>query len=215
MSSAAESLVDSKSTSAPDVVLRPGVLILSGGQGTRCGNRDKGWLEIRGEALVVRRLRELSGNCWPLAISANRTFDRYCALGVPVFADTTPEFPGPLAAVSAALNAQFGNPLLTVPVDALTVSSAVLMRLLDASEGGQRPAYACDANGMQPLVAVWPANALARVDEALHERALSVRALQRRLRAVPVDFPGDRFGNINTQADLDTAERDSIRVAAC
>ncbi len=196
-------------------MLRPGLLILAGGKGTRCGNRDKGWLEIGSEALIVRRLRELSGNYWPIAISANRTLDRYRALGVPVFADTTPEFLGPLAAVSAALNVQFGDPLLTIPVDALHVSSAVLMRLLDASEGGQRLAYARDANGEQPLVAVWPAGALARVDEALHERALSVRALQQRLRAVPVDFPRDRFGNINTLADLDIAERESTGVATC
>lgn len=194
---------------------RPGVLILAGGMGSRCGDRDKGWLEIRGEALIQRRLCELSSSAWTCGISANRNLERYRALGAPVFVDATPGFSGPLAGVEAALSKRFGNPVISVPVDAPRVSIAVLRRLLDASEGGSRAAFACDADGVQPLVAVWPASALPALVAAQRSENRSVRGLQQRLMAVRVDFPFDRFGNVNTLAELEMLACESMDVATC
>jgi len=203
---------DADST-APEL-LRPGVLILAGGVGSRCGNRDKGWLEFEGEALVVRRIRECSNANWDLAISANRSLELYRSLGFPVIEDPTPEFAGPLAAVSAALSASFGSPLITVPVDAVRLSGDVLLKLLEASNGGERLVFAWDADGAQPLVAVWPASARAAVDEALHGGNHSVRALQRQLSAVAVEFPQNRFGNLNSLAEIKAAEA-AVEAGSC
>lgn len=194
--------------------LRPGILILAGGRGSRCDDLDKGWLEIGNVALVELRIRQLAGT-WPIAISANRTLARYRSLGLPVFVDEVPDFCGPLAAISAALTAQFGHPLITVPVDAPRVPMSALRQMLDASAGGRRVVYACDADGTQPLIAVWPADSVGAVVQALQAGSLSVRALQHRLRAVPVEFPLIRFGNINTLADLDSAERETFGVGRC
>ena len=195
--------------------LQPGVLILAGGQGRRCGGFDKGWIEIGGEALVVRRLRELSGNYWPIAISANRTLDRYRSLGVPVFVDREPGFAGPLAAISTALHEGFGCPLVSVPVDAMVIPGDVLHALLDASESGTRAAYACDLDGAQPLVAVWPRDSLGIVDSALHSGQRAVHAVQSRLRAIAVDFPATRFGNFNSMVDIEAPRRADRGAATC
>ncbi len=175
---------------------------MAGGEGRRCAGRDKGWMEFRGEALVVRRIRELDGQPWSLAISANRTLERYRDLGFPVFTDHSPDFPGPLAGIESALRAGFGDPLLTVPVDARDVPAAALCQLLEATDGGRVAAYAVDADGIQPLFAAWPAATLADVAAALKSPDASVRELQRRLRAVPVPLPLHRLGNINLPADL-------------
>lgn len=187
---------------------RPCVLILAGGRGSRCGGRDKGWLELGNEALVVRRLRELAGGNWSLAVSANRNLVRYRALGVPVVVDASAEFAGPLAAIAAALGDGLGEPLATVPVDARGVSAAALSRLIEASEDGSRAVYACDADGPQPLVAVWPLRSRSAVEAALLSADRSVHALQRRLSAIEVECPHERFGNINSMVDLEIAEKE-------
>jgi len=184
-------------------MLRPGVLILAGGRGRRCGGLDKGWIEIHGEALVARRIRQLSGCDWPIAISANRTLVRYRSLGVPVFVDRHPGFAGPLAAISAALHEDFGNPLISVPVDTPDITCALLRRLLDASELGTRAAYACDAARAQPLVAVWPRASLEIVDAALRSEQRAVHSVHSQLGSVAVEFPEDRFTNLNSSADIE------------
>ncbi len=182
---------------------QPAVLILAGGMGRRCGGVDKGWIEINGEALVTRRMRQLSGSPWPIAISANRSLDRYRSLGVPVFVDRDPGFAGPLAAISAALHGAFGDPLISVPVDIPDVPFRVLQRLLDASLAGTRATYARDAGGVQPLVAVWPRTALETVETALRNGQRAVRAVQSRLGALAVEFPEIRLGNLNCAADIE------------
>ncbi len=193
----------------------PCVLILAGGKGSRCGGRDKGWLELDGEALIVRRLRELSTGNWSLAISANRTLDRYRELGVTVVTDATDDFAGPLAAIAAALKQHFGAPIVSIPVDAFGVSASTLSTLIDASDGGCKPVYACDDDGVQPLVAVWPASTQSAVAAALRSADRSVRALQHCLAATAVEFPGARFGNINTLADLEKADRELSAKMPC
>lgn len=187
--------------------MQPGVLILAGGRGRRCGGLDKGWIEIGGEALVVRRMRQLSGSGWPIGVSANRSLLRYRSLGIPVFVDRHPGFAGPLAAISAALHEGFGVPLISVPVDVPDIPCAVLRRLLDASESGTRAAYACDAAGAQPLVAVWPRASLEIVDQALRTGQRAVHAVHARLAAVAVEFPDVRLNNINSTADLEALRR--------
>ncbi len=183
----------------------PGALILAGGAGRRLGGVDKGWVQIRGEPLVMRSIRQLAECGWPIAVSANRHLSRYRSLGLRVVEDFHANLPGPLAAISAALRAGFGNPLLTRPVDALEVPAAVYAALLEASTSGARPAYAADAEGDQPLVALWPADALCNVEAALQAGRNSVRALQRDLGAVRVEFDDLVFGNINSPADLELA----------
>ncbi len=194
---------------------QPAVLILAGGMGRRCGGVDKGWIDINGEALVTRRMRQLSGSDWPIAISANRSLDRYRSLGVPVFVDRHPGFAGPLAAISAALHGAFGDPLISVPVDIPDVPLGVLRRLLDASDGGTRATYAHDAGGPQPLVAVWPRTSLEIVETALRSGERSVRAVQSRLGALAVEFPEIRLGNLNCAVDIEALRSAKHERVAC
>lgn len=194
---------------------QPAVLILAGGMGRRCGGVDKGWIEINGEALVTRRMRQLSGGHWPIAISANRSLDRYRSLGVAVFVDRHPGFAGPLAAISAAMHGAFGDPLISVPVDIPDVPLRLLQRLLDASFHGTRATYARDAGGAQPLVAVWPRTSLGIVDTALHSGQRAVHAVQSRLAALAVEFPEIRLGNLNCAADIEALRHARPGSVAC
>lgn len=178
-------------------VRRPCVLILAGGEGRRVGHRDKGWIHFENEALVLRQLRRLSREAWDIAISANRTLDRYRALGIRIVEDAVPGFPGPLAAVSAGMHADLGSPLITVPVDAPHIEAADLSRLLAVSSAGERCTYAVDAEGRQPACAVWPRQFLGAIDAALHSDRRSLHGLQDEVGAIAVDFPKRRFGNLN------------------
>lgn len=92
-------------------------LILAGGRGRRLGGRDKGWIEVDGRPLIERLLMRLRPQVTTLSISANRNMDRYRALGVPVLADSLPDYPGPLAGIQAGLQACTTPWLLVAPVD--------------------------------------------------------------------------------------------------
>ncbi len=180
----------------------PAVLVLAGGQGRRCGGRDKGWMRSGGEVLIERQLRLLRTQAWPVAISANRSLPRYRALGVTVFEDDMPDFAGPLAGIAAALRAGFGNPLQILPVDASEVPGPVMRALLATATAHGVPAFAVDAEGMQPLVSAWPRSTLAAIDEALAGSDRSVRGLLTRLDAIAVEFRDASFGNLNTPAQM-------------
>ena len=83
----------------PDAIAREAItgLVLAGGQGRRMGGQDKGLLTLHGQALAARALQRLAPQVGPTAVSANRHLADYQALGVPVWSDTLPDQPGPLA----------------------------------------------------------------------------------------------------------------------
>lgn len=71
------------------------------------GGVDKGLQTFRGQALAlhaVQRLQAQTGSAPGLiAINANRHLPQYRAWGYPVWSDTRPDFPGPLAGFETAL----------------------------------------------------------------------------------------------------------------
>lgn len=176
--------------------------LLAGGRATRLGGRDKAWTVFDGQPLVARTLAALQARhrFAECLVSANRNFDRYPALGLRAIPDRLPDFPGPLAGIDALLDACSTPWLLTVPIDLLVIPNDLLAGLQAAGEGG---AVACDASGLQPLVAMWPvarsrevvADALARGEAAVH-RVVATLALH------VVRFDNVAFGNLNTPEDF-------------
>ncbi|HTD29612.1 MAG TPA: NTP transferase domain-containing protein [Xanthomonadaceae bacterium] len=174
--------------------------ILAGGRATRLGSSDKAWAIYRGETLIERILQALGDAFAARCVSANRDIGRYVCLGLPAVADRVAGFPGPLAGLDALLTTCATALLMTVPVDLQTVPADLVQRLHAAGEGG---AVAQDANGLQPLVALWPvararivvADALARGEHAAH-RIVATLALP------VVRFDGADFGNLNTPDDF-------------
>lgn len=175
--------------------------ILAGGEGSRLGGRDKAWLERDGEALVVLLARQMASQVDAVLVSANRNPERYLSHGLRAIHDRVPGI-GPLGGLDALAGACRSPWLLTLPVDLLAVPEDLLDRLVDAGPG----AYAEDEDGSQPLVALWRTAALREAAEAaIASTDHAVHAMQAKLGMAGVRFPGVRFGNLNSPADLAAA----------
>ena len=174
--------------------------ILAGGLATRLGGRDKAWLARDGVPQVLRWQRRFQHEVSAVIVSANRNLDRYAACGLQAVADAPGLDAGPVAGLQA-LAAQCITPwLLTLPVDLFGVNDCLLPTL--AADRGDDGAWARDADGPQPLVALWRVAALR---QALSTRAVAnaaVRDLLAPLAMPCVTFAGVRFGNLNTPQDL-------------
>lgn len=174
--------------------------ILAGGRATRLGGLDKAWLARDGVPQVVRLSHRFDGQVAAVIVSANRSHEAYAMHGLEPIADRVPHA-GPIAGLEA-LAATCRTPwLLTLPVDLIGVNECLLASLVSAASG--HGAFATDADGVQPLVALWSAPGLRDgASDAIARGDLSVQALQRRLGMADVRFAGVRFGNLNTPADL-------------
>jgi molybdenum cofactor guanylyltransferase len=93
-------------------------LILAGGRASRMGGLDKGLQPHRGLALAQHALQRLRPQVGSILISANRNLTTYAALGVPVCADATADYLGPLAGLLAGLKQTTTPYLVMVPCDA-------------------------------------------------------------------------------------------------
>jgi molybdopterin-guanine dinucleotide biosynthesis protein A len=179
--------------------------LLAGGRATRLGGVDKAWLLRSGMPQVVRLARRFALEVDATLVSANRDANRYVAAGLNVVADRVVDI-GPLGGLDALARVCATSWLLTLPVDVVAVNDCLVPSL--AAAGGQG-AYAVDDDGVQPLVALWPAVALRdALPVALASADRSVQALQAQLGMAPVRLAGVRFGNLNTPADLAAAGMD-------
>jgi molybdenum cofactor guanylyltransferase len=113
-------------------------LILAGGRGTRMGGIDKGLQLHLGVALAQHALQRLRPQVAALLLNANRNLPSYQAMGVAVWPDEKPDFPGPLAGMLAGLDHCSTAYLVTVPCDTPNFPSDLAARLAEslASSGG-------------------------------------------------------------------------------
>ena len=177
--------------------------ILAGGRATRLGGRDKAWLERDGVPQVLRLVQRFAGETGAVLVSANRDLPRYRRAGLQALADRVQDA-GPLGGLHALAGACTTPWLLTLPVDRVDGNDCLVRSLV--SSAGDRGVRAQDEAGMQPLVALWPVEALRpAVEQSLRQGSLAVHALQTRMGMAVVRFPGVRFGNLNTPEDLHAA----------
>ena len=177
--------------------------ILAGGLATRLGGRDKAWLERDGIPQVLRWQRRFDGEVSAVLVSANRELARYADHGLRALPDRQAAGAGPVAGLQALADACGTRWLLTLPVDLFGVNDCLLPTL--AAERGADGAWARDADGPQPLVALWRADALRGALDGMPATDAAVRELQARLDMRCVAFAGVRFGNLNTPQDLQAA----------
>lgn len=103
-------------------------VVLAGGAGRRMGGQDKGFLSWSGMPLIHHALRRVAGLPQVL-ISANRSLDRYRALGHEVVTDLEEGFAGPLAGLRAAFRRAAHPWVLSVPVDTPCLPRDLVARL--------------------------------------------------------------------------------------
>ncbi|MGE0499498.1 MAG: molybdenum cofactor guanylyltransferase MobA [Rhizobiaceae bacterium] len=186
-------------------------LILAGGQSSRMAGGQKPLMNLAGRPLIAHALARLEGAVAAIAINANNG-PRYASFGVPVIEDGLAGFQGPLAGVAAGLGwagRSRADLLVTLPADTPFLPADIAPRLLlraETARGGI--AVARSAGLPHPVCAAWPVTL--RDDLESHLHAGGSRKVMSYVGARPhhfVDFDDpDAFFNVNTPADLATAE---------
>src|SRR5208282_6935343 len=79
-------------------------LVLAGGLARRMGGGDKALLAIGGTTILDRVIARLKPAVTGLVLNANGDPARFARYGLPVIADSVPDFAGPLAGILAGLD---------------------------------------------------------------------------------------------------------------
>jgi molybdopterin-guanine dinucleotide biosynthesis protein A len=153
-----------------------------------------------------------------IALNANGDPDRFAAFALPIVADATGDFEGPLAGILAGLawaRAAPSSPvaIVTAAVDTPFFPADLAARLAVAAAGGAGIAIARSRGRLHPVFGCFPTACADDLARFLEEDAGSLRVHDwlARVGFAPVDFSGgdgaaDPFFNINTPADLAAAE---------
>jgi molybdenum cofactor guanylyltransferase len=190
---------------------RPAGLIIAGGRSTRFGS-EKALAPFAGMSLLEHAIQRLQRDADPLAINARREsatarwaeeqgFNLICDLpGMP---------DGPLTGVLEGLKwakKMGARQLLTRPCDTPLLPADLAPRLLATQA---EVAIAVTPRGREPLCALWPVSAIARLQAALQDgRHPPTWQMLESLGAVPVTFEdADAFANANTPDELQRLEQ--------
>jgi molybdopterin-guanine dinucleotide biosynthesis protein A len=182
-------------------------VVIAGGRSVRFGG-EKASAELAGRPLLLWAVERLRRSCAAVAVNTRPGTEAEALArnaGLPVLYDAPGDAAGPLAGVKAGLAwaATVGAGSLAVsPCDAPLLPDDLFARLINAA--GDGAAMAETADGRQPLCAVWPTSALARLTAVLaggaHPPTWSVLE---GLGAVHVRFEdAAAFANLNTRAEL-------------
>jgi len=173
--------------------------ILAGGQARRMGGIDKALARHHGERLIDRVLDSAGEGYARVLVSYNG--EGSLGRGARRVPDLRDGNFGPLAGIEALLAACQAPWLLTLPVDIDQLPPPSCERLA-ASASDSTGVRARDADGEQPLVALWPAaTSRVAVRSALDAGEGAVHRVQDGLGFASCAFD-ECFGNLNTLADL-------------
>jgi molybdopterin-guanine dinucleotide biosynthesis protein A len=191
-------------------------LVLTGGLARRMGGGDKVRITIGGTTILQRVLGRLTPQCSRLIISANGDPARFADTGLPVVADSVPDFAGPLAGILAGLdwaaaNARQCEWLASVPGDCPFLPKNLVARLHEARLTAGTP-LACAGSGewCHPVVALWPVKLREDLRHALIGEGLRKIQIWTARHGIGIadwpDEPIDPFLNVNTPEDAARAE---------
>jgi molybdopterin-guanine dinucleotide biosynthesis protein A len=187
-------------------------LVLAGGLARRMGGGDKALIRIGNETILQRALARLAPQVDGIVLNANGDPSRFAAFGLPVVADSVPDFAGPLAGILAGLDWVVAHRpgtewIVSVPGDCPFLPRDLVERLHAARIAEGTP-LACAHSGdwRHPVVGLWHV--------ALREdlrRAVTVEDLRKievwtaRHGVALADWPTepvDPFFNVNTPEDV-------------
>jgi molybdenum cofactor guanylyltransferase len=190
--------------------------VLAGGQARRMGGGDKARIKIDGASILQRVLACLSPQCGRVIINANGDPARFADTGLPVVADSVPDFAGPLAGILAGLDWAAANVpaiewLVSVPGDCPFLPKDLVARLHEVRATSNVP-LACARSGewRHPVVGLWPVSLRedlrhALIGENLHKIELWTAGHGIAIAEWPA-VPFDPFFNVNTPKDAAQAE---------
>ena len=192
-------------------------LILAGGLARRMGGGDKPRTKIGGVTILQRVLERLKPQCAHIIINANGDPARFADTGLPVVADSVPDFAGPLAGILAGLDWAAAHApeiadVASVPGDCPFLPANLVRRLEDARAAERQP-LACAHSGdwRHPVIGLWPVALRDDLRQALtRDRVRKIEVWTARHGVALVDWPDapfDPFFNVNTPEDVAAAER--------
>lgn len=174
-------------------------VILAGGRGMRMGGIDKGLADYQGKAMVAHVLDRIQPQVAKVIINANRNLATYQQYGVPVVADATQQFDGPLAGFQAGLAHAETDWILTVPCDSPLLPPDLAARLSQViCESDTLVAIARSASGDHPVFCLFHHSLSTDLDTFLNDGQRRVSAWQARHAPAFVTFEDEQaFTNIN------------------
>jgi molybdopterin-guanine dinucleotide biosynthesis protein A len=190
-------------------------ILLAGGQSRRMGGGDKCLRPLGATTILARVIGRATPQVAALALNANGDPARFAPFGLPVVADSIPDFAGPLAGVLAGLDwaaargagdthvASFATDAPFLPTD--LVARFVAAREREGAE------LVCAASGgrTHPVFGLWPVELRDALRRAMVEEGIrKVDAWTARYRLAIVDYPADPFDpffNTNRPDDLAVA----------
>lgn len=209
---------------------RPTGTILAGGLSRRmfeaataadAGIRDKGLLQLAGMTMLERVIDRVRPQVAGLCLNANGDPARFARLRLPIVPDPIDGFVGPLAGVlaglrwTAAVHPEAAH-TLTVSSDAPFVPTT-LVEAFSHILAGSRDAIALarSADGLHPVIGLWPVALADDLEAALRAGVRKVLAWTDRHTVRIADFgpvqigPAniDPFFNANTPAEFAAAQR--------
>ena len=192
-------------------------LVLAGGLARRMGGGDKALIRIGSETILQRALARLTPQVNGLVLNANGDPARFAKFGLPVVADSVPDFAGPLAGILAGLDWVAANRpdidwVVSVPGDCPFLPRDLVARLHHARRAENKP-LACAHSGdwRHPVVGVWPVALREDLRHAITMEDLrKIEVWTARHGVALADWPTapvDPFFNVNTPGDVEMATR--------
>ena len=187
-------------------------VILAGGQANRMGGGDKGRLMLGEQSLIERVIERISPQVDAVVLNANGDPSRFDDLGLPVVADSIPDYPGPLAGVLAGMDwaAEQGHDwLISVAADTPSFPLDLAERLAEGDTPVVLAATPDPDRGRlpQPTFGRWRVSLRDDLRAALNDGVRKIRQWTQAQGESLVVFGPDDFFNINTPEDLAWAEQ--------
>jgi molybdopterin-guanine dinucleotide biosynthesis protein A len=192
-------------------------VLLAGGLSRRRGGGDKSLRLLAGRPLLAHVIERLRPQVAEMVLNANGDPARFAAFGVPVIADSVPDFAGPLAGILAGLDwAAASRPdcalIASVPTDGPFLPRDLVERLIQGmAEAGAELVCAASGGHAHPVIGLWPVALREELRRAVLDegiRKVDVWTARYRLATVPFadEIDGiDPFFNANRPDDLDRA----------
>jgi molybdopterin-guanine dinucleotide biosynthesis protein A len=186
------------------------------------GGGDKALRPLGGRLLLERVIERIRPQVAELILNANGDPDRFARFGLPVVADTVPDFAGPLAGILAGLDwaAEYRPDcalVVSVPTDAPFLPEDLVKRMVHGMDQSGAELVCAESGGQpHPVVGLWPVRLREQLRRAVIEEGMrKVDRWTARYRFAVVPFedqaigPGsavDPFFNANRPEDFAVAE---------